>query len=214
MEGNNKEEHPAILIIDMVKDTFDDRKNLPITRPARKILDPINQMTAVFREHKWPVIFSTDAFKRDDFIFTGRMKPHSLAGTSGAEVIDELCRDSNDLWLPKPRFSAFFGTDLEQWLKSKNVTLCAVAGIATNFCVLTSALDAICCDFKAIILEDCTAAVSEKVHQQTIDIYRRTALYPLLRVATSIEFLADLAGGNQEKEPGIENAPPQMRPGS
>jgi len=202
MEGNNKEEHPAILIIDMVKDTFDDRKNLPITRPARKILDPINQMTAVFREHKWPVIFCTDAFKRDDFIFTGRMKPHSLAGTSGAEVIDELCRDSNDLWLP------------EQWLKSKNVTLCAVAGIATNFCVLTSALDAICCDFKAIILEDCTAAVSEKVHQQTIDIYRRTALYPLLRVATSIEFMAELSDGNQEKESGIENVSSRIKRGS
>jgi nicotinamidase/pyrazinamidase len=192
MEAHNREERPAILIIDTVKDNFDDRKNLPITPLARQTLEPINQITTAFRRHGWPVVFATDAFKREDFIFTGRMKPHSLAGTAGAEVIDELCRDAEDFWLPKPRFSAFFKTELDQWLKTRNVTLCAVAGITTHFCVLSTALDAICCDFKAVILEDCTAAISEKVHQQTVDIYRRTALYPLLRVASSRQLLAEL----------------------
>jgi nicotinamidase-related amidase len=36
--------------------------------------------------------------------------PHSLCGTEGAEVIDELNMQAEDLWLPKPRFSAFFNT--------------------------------------------------------------------------------------------------------
>ncbi len=49
-------------------------------------------------------------------------------------------------------------------MKERGVTLCAVAGITTNFCVLTTALDALCCDFKAVILEDCTMASSEKIH--------------------------------------------------
>jgi len=68
------------------------------------------------------------------------MKPHSLAGTEGAEVIDELDRKEEDLWLPKPRFSAFFKTDLDQWLRKREITLCAVAGIATNVCVLTTVI--------------------------------------------------------------------------
>lgn len=205
MEAHNREERPAILIIDTVKDNFDDRRNLPITPLARKTLEPINQITTAFRGHGWPVVFATDAFKREDFIFTGRMKPHALAGTAGAEVIDELSRDAGDLWLPKPRFSAFFRTELDQWLKTRNITLCAVAGITTNFCVLTTALDAVCCDFKAVILEDCTAAISEKVHQQTVDIYRRTALYPLLRVASSQQLLAELENRVEDAEVRSQN---------
>jgi len=33
---------PALIIIDMVKDNFEERRNLPITPFARKIISPIN----------------------------------------------------------------------------------------------------------------------------------------------------------------------------
>jgi nicotinamidase-related amidase len=190
--GRHSKEIPAILIIDMVKDNFDEERNLPITPLARRLIDPINRLTQAFRDKGWPVVFATDAFSPQDFIFAGPMSPHSLAGTEGAEVMDELNFEEEDLWLPKPRLSAFFRTGLDQWLNERAVTLCAVAGIATNFCVLTTALDAICCDFRAVILEDCTSASSQEIHEQTLDIYRRNPLYPLLRVATSSELLSQL----------------------
>ncbi|WP_231714006.1 cysteine hydrolase family protein [Desulfosarcina ovata] len=186
-------EKPALLIIDMVKDTFDDAHPLPITPFGRQIIEPINGLIRGFRKQAWPIVFSTDAFHRDDFIFKGRMKPHSLAGTQGAEVIDELDRQPEDLWLPKPRFSAFFGTTLDEWLKARGVTLCAVAGLATNFCVLTTVMDALCHDFKAVFLEDCTATWSEEVHQQVLNNYRRNPLDPLLRVL-SAQQLVDTLG--------------------
>jgi nicotinamidase/pyrazinamidase len=191
--NHSSKDRPALLIIDMVKDTFDEKRNLPITALATRIIEPIRRIAADFRSHGWPVVFATDAFREGDFIFTARMKPYSLKGTLGAEVIDELGREQSDLWLPKPRFSAFFKTTLEGWLKERKVTLCAVGGITTNFCVLTTAIDAVCCDFKAVILENCSAAASEKVHQQTLDNYRKSALYPLLRVMPSEQLLAELA---------------------
>jgi nicotinamidase/pyrazinamidase len=171
------QDHPALLVIDMVNDTLDEKKNFPIASLAKRIIEPVRAMAVAFRKHEWPVVFATDAFKREDFIFKGRMKPYSLAGTPGGEVIDALGRNDGDLWLPKPRFSAFFRTNLDHWLKERGVTLCAVAGITTNFCV---------------ILDDCTMASSEKVHQQTLDTYRKSALYPLLRVATSTDLIAEL----------------------
>jgi len=176
----------------MVKDNFDEGKHLPITPFARKIIDPINNLIGVFRNEKWPIVFSTDAFRKEDLIFTGRMKPHSLAGTEGAEVIEDFDRRPEDLWLPKPRFSAFFGTDLAPRLKKDKVTLCAVAGIATNVCVLTTVMDAICFNFQAVLLEDCSATWSEEIHGQIVNVYRRNPLYPLLRVCSSIELAADL----------------------
>ncbi len=190
--GNEHREKPAFVIIDMLKDNFDESKNLPITPLARKTISPINRLIREFRRKGWPVVFSTDAFHEEDFIFKGRMKPHSLAGTEGAEVIGELDRAEQDLWLPKPRFSAFFKTELDQWLKQRGVTLCAVAGIATNFCILTTVMDAICHDFKAVLLSDCTAASNENIHEKILDAYRRNPLDPLLRVMTSDELVSDL----------------------
>lgn len=185
-------EIPALLIIDMVKDNFDETRNLPITRPAKEIIAPINELSRVFRRAGWPVVFATDAFKREDFLFQGKLSPHSLEGTEGAEPIDALERKKEDLWLPKPRFSAFFKTGLEGWLRERRVSLCAVSGITTNFCVLTTAMDAICSDFKAVILEDCATASSPRIHEQTLDLYRRNVLYPLLRVLTSGQLLDEL----------------------
>lgn len=184
---------PALLIIDMVRDYFKKGKNYPITHHAKKIIGPINETIGQFRERDWPIVFSTDAFNENDFIFKGRMSPHSIAGTPGAEVVDELDKQPQDYWLPKPRFSAFFKTGLEVWLRQRGVTLCVVAGIATNFCVLATALDALCHDFKTVILEDCSAAASETLHQKTLELYRNNPLFPLFQVMDSRELLNSLS---------------------
>ena len=187
-------ETPALLIIDMVKDNFIESRNLPITPFALAIIQPLNTLIDVFRGEKWPIVFSTDAFHEDDFIFKGRMQPHSLSGTEGAKVVEALDMRDDDLWLPKPRFSAFFNTDLANWLRERGVSLCAVGGISTHFCVLTTVLDAICHDFKSVLLEDCSAAPSKQLHEQTLDNYRRNPLYPLLRVAKSTDLIDELLG--------------------
>ena len=179
-------EKPVLLIIDMVRDNLEPEHPLPVTEAARRIVPTINELIKVFRGQKWPVIFSTDAYHEDDFIFKGRLRPHSLAGTRGAEIAGSLdYRPEIDTWLPKPRFSAFFQTGLEKSLRDQEITLCLVAGITTNFCVLATLLDAICHDFKAVLLEDCTAAYPEINHERTVEMYRKNPLYPLLRVASS-----------------------------
>lgn len=185
---------PALLIIDMVKDNFDPQKPLPITPFAQAVIEPINTLAAFFRENTWPVVFATDAFNAGDFIFKGRMQPHSLAGTPGAEIVESLVREATDYWLPKPRFSAFFNTGLDQWLRARRVDLCAVCGIATNFCVLTTVMDALCHDFKAVFVADACAAATAELHQATLSLYRRNPLYPLLQVMTAAQLTNVLKG--------------------
>ena len=206
MEKQNSD-NPALIIIDMVKDNFDVSRKLPITPLAREIIDPLNHMIGLFRKHRWPIVFSTDAFHLDDFIFKGRMEPHSISGTPGAEVIDELDKADDDLWLPKPKFSAFFQTGLETWLREKGVTLCAVGGISTHFCVLTTVLDAVCHDFRAVLLEDCAVAPSKDVHEQTLNCYRRNPLYPLLKVASSSKLKEELILKNSTFHPSQNHGP-------
>ena len=135
------------------------------------------------------------------------MQPHSLSGTEGAKVVDALDMQDDDLWLPKPKFSAFFQTELEKWLREKGVTLCAVGGISTHFCVLTTVLDAVCHDFRSVLLEDCAVAYSKEIHEQTLKCYRRNPLYPLLRIASSSKLEKELFLKNSTFHPSQNHEP-------
>lgn len=188
-------EKPALLVIDMIKDNFDVSKNMPITQFARGIIKPLNTLIQLFRRKGFPIVFSTDAFTAQDFFFTGRMKPHSLKGSNGADIIEELDCHPSDYWQQKPSMSAFFKTGLEDWLRRRGVTICAVAGIATQFCVLATAIDALCNDFKVVMLEDCTAAGSQEIQNSIVSIYQKNPLYPLFRIASSGMLVHEL---NQE----------------
>jgi nicotinamidase/pyrazinamidase len=182
---------PAIIVVDMVRDNFHDEDHLPITVQARAMIPALNHLLPAARSKGAPVIFACDSFLEGDFIFQGKMKPHSLRGTAGAEVLEELGRAPEDIFLPKRRFSAFFKTDLDMTLKLHRVDTVAVTGIATHFCVLTTALDALCHDLRAIILEDCCAGPTPEIHHRTLDNYRSNPLFPLLRVLDSGSFLQE-----------------------
>ncbi len=107
--------------------------------------------------------------------------------------------------LPKRRFSAFFKTDLDQTLRTWHVDTVAVGGITTHFCVLATAFDAICHDFRTVILEDLCASHKREIHENTLNAYRRSAIHPLLTVATSSEFLEEYrrtsAAGRRARRP-------------
>ncbi len=176
---------PALIIVDMLKSTFEDHKDIPLAGYARAFVPQLNIWIDRFHRDGFPVLFACDSFIENDFIFTGKMKPHSLRGTRGEEVIDELHRQEGDIVLPKRRFSAFFKTDIDQTLRTLGVDTAVVAGIATHVCILTTALDAVANDFNAVILEDCCAAHKPEYHGPILDAYRNTPLYPLLQVRDS-----------------------------
>jgi nicotinamidase/pyrazinamidase len=60
-------EKPALVIIDMVKDNFDESRNLPVTPYAKAMIQPLNTLIRSFRHRGYPVVFSTDAFTTSDF---------------------------------------------------------------------------------------------------------------------------------------------------
>ena len=157
-----------------------------------KIIIPVRDFLADCRRRSVPVIFACDSFLPDDFIFRGRMKPHAIRGTPGASVLSDLLPQRGDVILPKRRFSGFFKTDLDQTLRTLGVDTIAVGGINTHFCVLATALDAVAHDFHTVILEDLSAAYKREIHEHCLDGYRKSAIYPLLRVMSSEKFLAEL----------------------
>jgi nicotinamidase-related amidase len=183
---------PVVVVVDMLVDNVHGLEHTPVGDAALAVVPAINRLLGIARERNWPVCFACDSFLPGDFLFGGRMKPHALRGTPGADPIPELDRRPDDEVLRKRRFSAFFKTDLDQTLRTRSVDTVLVTGIATNFCVLATALDAVCHDFHAVIVEDACAAAKPEWHANTLSCYRRNVLFPLLRVQTVDEVLADV----------------------
>ena len=101
--------------------------------------------------------------------FTTTWPVHCVAGTSGAEYHPDLALGSVDVHVfkgqGKPSYSAFEGsTDdglpLREVLASNEVTDIDIAGIATDYCVRASALDAIAAGLKVRILTGFIAGVA------------------------------------------------------
>ena len=96
---------------------------------------------------------------------------HCVQGTSGAAFHSDLRTDPAQLIIRKgfragiDSYSAFFENDqttptgLEGYLKSRGVTALVFVGLATDFCVAYSALDAAKLGFQAAVLEDACRAI-------------------------------------------------------
>jgi len=181
---------PAMIIIDMLKDAFK-RKDHPSTQEYLNIVPKIKRLLGEARTLDIPIIYACDSFLENDFIFKGKQS-FSIRGTEGAEVIDELKPERQEEILLKRRFSAFFKTDLDLTLRLLGVDTAVVSGINTHVCVLATAMDAICNDFNAIVLEDCSASYQREVHRGSIEVLKESGLSPLLRVMTSEAFLEEI----------------------
>jgi nicotinamidase/pyrazinamidase len=96
---------------------------------------------------------------------------HCVQGSSGAEMHPDLDTDRACLILRKgfrPRldsYSCFFENDrstptgLEGWLRSAGVSSIYLAGLATDYCVLYSALDALRLGLSVCVVEDAVRGV-------------------------------------------------------
>ena len=184
---------PAVIMVDMLEDSFKEPRNPE--RGEEKIVQPMKAFLGRCRALSIPVIFANDSFLKEDFLFKGKLKPYAIRGTAGEQVLHDLAPEQGDVILPKRRFSAFFKTDLDQTLRAYGLDTVAIGGINTHVCVIATALDSICHDFYTILLEDLCAAARREHHESTLNNHRRSSLYPLFRVMTSQDFLAECEHG-------------------
>ena len=96
---------------------------------------------------------------------------HCVQGSAGAELHRDLLSDPAQMVIRKgfrpeiDSYSAFFENDhvtptgLEGYLRSRGVTAVTLVGLATDYCVAYSALDAARLGFKATVLEGATRAI-------------------------------------------------------
>ncbi len=85
---------------------------------------------------------------------------YCIQNTDGAEVISEIVKYS-DYRIKKRRYSAFFGTDLDLYLRERSLNHVMVAGVMANICVLLTAGDACARGYTTTVVSNCVETASE-----------------------------------------------------
>lgn len=154
----------ALVVIDMLKD-FIDQDGALCTGPAgNNIIGFIKGKIQEFRQQGYPIIFICDHHEQDDKEFD-MFPPHCIADTEGSKIIRQLEITKGDKIIRKRRYSSFFGTDLDLYLREKGVSEIALVGVCTNICVLYTAADARNLAYRVNIYRDGVASFDEAAHQ-------------------------------------------------
>ncbi len=158
----------ALLVIDMLKDFLNKDGALYCGDASRKIIPFVKEKIEEFHKNGNLVVFICDSHKEDDLEF--KMFPkHCVAGTPGAEIIDELPVEKKDVIIKKNRYSAFYNTDLHNVLKDHPINEVHVVGVCTSICVMDTVGDLRNRDYNVIVYKDGVADFDEKAHYFSIE---------------------------------------------
>jgi nicotinamidase-related amidase len=82
-----------------------------------------------------------------------------------SELVAELNVQAGDVVVTKRQWGAFYGTDLEQQLRRRQIRTIVMGGIATNMGVESTARAAYDRGYELVFTEDAMASVSAEAHQ-------------------------------------------------
>jgi len=159
-------ESDALLVIDMQYD-FLPGGSLGVPR-GDEVLAPINTLIGLFAARGLPVYASRDWHPENHCSFAARggpWPPHCVANTEGAAFSKELAFPADMVTISKAdspdadAYSAFNGTALAGHLRQHGVTRVFVCGLATDYCVLNTVIDARENGFDVVILPEAMRAV-------------------------------------------------------
>ena len=158
-------EKAALIIVDLQND-FCEGGALEVSR-ANEIVPVVN---AVMNRFEWVV--ATQDWHPENHCSFQEWPPHCVAGTEGAALHPGLNQKPIKLFVKKgtardrDAYSGFQETDLEEWLASHGIETLYVCGLATDYCVRATVLDALRSGFDVKVITDAIRAVDSSTGKQ------------------------------------------------
>ncbi len=153
----------GLIIVDVQKD-FCPGGALPAGQ-GNEIIPVINQLIP-----KFDYVIASKDWHPQKTVHFDKWPPHCIRGAKGAAFHEGLNLSGIHLVALKGTgntddgYSAFEATniDMEFELKRKNIHEVYITGIATEYCVLSTAMDALKSGFKVNVITDAVAAVEQQ----------------------------------------------------
>ncbi len=172
----------ALIVVDMQKAFLRPEIGYVPCAAARAAIPVINRLAATFRKAGQPVFWLQnihDAEMQESWAGMYAMHGEEASAARaralspdapGFALDDALDVDPADHVLVKRRYSAFFpgGCDLESMLGPAGIDTIVLAGTTTDVCVESTARDAMMRDYRVIIAEDATGALTDASHHNAL----------------------------------------------
>lgn len=155
---------PALIVVDMLNDFL---QSWPAAARER-LVAATNSLVGLMHRHARPVIWVRQEFAPDLHDALPEMRAKNIhitiAGTPGCQIASALAVDDSDIVIVKKRYSAFFGTSLDQILAGLEPDALILAGINTHACIRTTAIDAYQRDWPVVLASDCVDSYDREHH--------------------------------------------------
>ena len=159
---------PVLIVIDMLQDFLKDWD----PKHRQCLLDSTNELLSIARNAACPVIWVRQEFEpdlRDAFPEMKAKRIHiTIRGTPGCQIVPELSAAPSDTVVIKKRYSAFFGTNLDEIIDRLQPDALILAGINTHACIRTTAIDAYQRDLRVVLASDCVGSYDREHHDVSL----------------------------------------------
>jgi nicotinamidase-related amidase len=188
---------PVLIVIDMLNDFLANWE----TERRQRLVQAINELASITRGCSCPVIWVRQEFESDLRDALPEMKAKkiyvTIKGTVGSQIVPELTPVPSDTVIVKKRYSAFFGTGLDETLAQLKPDAIILAGINTHACVRTTAIDAYQRDWPVVLAVDCIDSYDQEHHKISLD-YMKDKIAAVL---TNQEIQSALESGKGASSP-------------
>ena len=163
-----KPDRVALLVVDMLNEFLSEGGVMPFPR-GRAIVLTLRMVISFCREQGIPVIYVNESHRPDyDDVEFKKRGVHCIAGSWGAQVVDELAPEPGDHIVPKRRYSGFYDTDMDTLLRELGARTLIVTGCVTNICVRSTVHDAFFRGYEVIVPRDCVEATDQREQDSSL----------------------------------------------
>jgi nicotinamidase-related amidase len=159
---------PVLIVIDLLHDFLDGWD----AARKHKLVSSTNELVGAMRSRGQAVIWVRQEFEpdlRDAFLeMKAKGIRSTIKGTKGCQIVPELAVAASDIVIVKKRYSAFYGTNLDQTLETLRPDSIILAGINTHACIRTTAVDAYQRDWNVVLALDCVDSYDLEHHHVSL----------------------------------------------
>lgn len=167
--------NPVLLVIDIQKSAFMEVKaGIPVMPGYRENMERARSVVDAAHDAGIPVVFVQEIHRRDMVDYgrelDGAEDIHCMEGEPGTPVaFEEMGRQPGDYYVPKRRYSCFYGTEMEILLKGLKAQTLILVGGMTDVCVHYSFVDGHQGDYYCRVVADCVGGTSVEAHQASLN---------------------------------------------
>src|SRR6185503_1482224 len=180
----------ALIVVDMQRAFVEQGEAMAVPQ-ARDVVPRIQELLAVFRARRLPVVFTEFLYTETAPLLVGELHPEHrraapgaprgfgrpssscLAGEANVATIAELAPRPDELVVQKPCYDAFHGTVLDGALRARGITHLVITGTLTDICVLATVVGGFNREYRMTVVEDAVATLWPQIQEATLDIIAR-----------------------------------------